>query len=48
MVMLGALIKKSNMVSLSSVVEGLKNTLKGKQKLVAINEKALAAGYELL
>lgn len=48
MVMLGALIKKSNLVSLSSLVEGLKDALKGKQKLVAINEKALTAGYDLL
>lgn len=46
MVMLGALIKKTNLVSLSSIVAGLSDTLKGKQKLVAINEKALNAGYE--
>ena len=46
MVMLGALIKKSNLVSLSSIIAGLSDTLKGKQKLVAINEKALNAGYE--
>jgi len=46
MVMLGALIKKTNLVSLSSIIAGLSDTLKGKQKLVAINEKALNAGYE--
>ncbi len=46
MVMLGALIKKSNLVSLSSVTETLKITLENKRKLIAINEKALRAGYE--
>jgi 2-oxoglutarate ferredoxin oxidoreductase subunit gamma len=48
MVMLGALVKKSNLVCLSSLMEGLKDTLKGKQKLVAINEKALTAGYDIV
>ena len=47
MVMLGAFTKRSNLVSLSSVIEGLKDTLKNKQKLVAINKKALTAGYDL-
>jgi 2-oxoglutarate ferredoxin oxidoreductase subunit gamma len=41
MVMLGAFTKRSNLVSLSSVIEALKNTLKNKQKLIAINKKAL-------
>ena len=48
MVMLGAFIKKTNMVALSSVVAGLMDALKGKQKLVAINEKALQTGYDIL
>ncbi len=48
MVMLGALIKKSNLVSLSSVTETLKITLENKRKLIAINEKALRAGYDLV
>ena len=48
MVMLGAFIKKSNLVSISTVVEELKNTLKKKEKLIAINEKALMAGYNLV
>lgn len=47
MVMLGAFTKKSNLVSLSSIVEALRNTLKKKQKLIAINKKALMAGYDL-
>jgi len=47
MVMLGVFTKKSNLVSLSSVVEALRNTLKNKQKLIAINKKALLAGYDL-
>ena len=48
MVMLGAFIKKSNLVSISTVVEELKNTLKKKERLIAINEKALMAGYNLV
>ena len=46
-VMLGAFAKKSNIVSLSSVIEGLKDAFKNKQKLIAINKKALMAGYDL-
>ena len=48
MVMMGAFTKKSSIVSVSSVIEGLKSALKDKQKLIAINEKALMAGYDLL
>jgi 2-oxoglutarate ferredoxin oxidoreductase subunit gamma len=48
MVMLGAFIKKTNMVSLSSIMAGLLDALKGKQRLIAINEKALQAGYDAL
>ena len=48
MVMLGAFTKKSNLVSVTSVIEELKSTLKNKQKLIAINEKALMAGYDLV
>ena len=48
MVMLGAFTKKSNLVSVSSVIEELKSTLKKKQKLIAINQKALMAGYDLV
>jgi 2-oxoglutarate ferredoxin oxidoreductase subunit gamma len=47
MVMLGAFTKKSNIVSISSVIEGLKSAMKKKQKLIAINTKALMAGYDL-
>ena len=48
MVMLGTFIKKSNLVSISTVVEELKNTLKKKEKLIDINEKALMAGYNFV
>lgn len=48
MVMLGAFTKKSSLVSLSSLIEGLKVSLGAKQKLIVINEKALKAGYDLL
>lgn len=47
MVMLGVFAKKSNLVSLSSLIEGLRSTLKSKSKLVAINKKALMTGYDL-
>jgi len=48
MVMLGAFTKKSNLVSLDSVIEGLKTALKKRQKLMAINRKALTIGYEMV
>lgn len=48
MVMLGAFVKKSGLVSVPTLIEGLKNTLKSKTSLIAINKKALMAGYDLL
>lgn len=48
MVMMGAFIKKSNLVSMATLIEGLKDTLKNKTKLIAVNRKALMAGYDLL
>jgi len=48
MVMMGAFIKKSNLVSIGALVEGLKSTLKDKTKLITINSKALMAGCDLL
>ena len=48
MVMLGAFIKESKLVSLDSVIEGLRNTLKNKRKLITVNKEALTAGYNLL
>ncbi|MBA7483005.1 MAG: 2-oxoacid:ferredoxin oxidoreductase subunit gamma [Dehalococcoidia bacterium] len=46
-VMLGAFVKKSSLVSLSGIIEELNNTLKKKPKLIAINKQALMAGYDL-
>ncbi len=48
MVMLGAFIKKSNIVGLDSLVEGLNVALKGNKKLIAVNSEALKAGYDLV
>jgi 2-oxoglutarate ferredoxin oxidoreductase subunit gamma len=48
MVIMGAFIKKSNLVSMATLIEGLKGTLKNKTKLIAVNRKALMAGYDLL
>jgi len=45
MVMLGAFIRKSGIVSLEGILEGLKIGLKNKSKLIAVNEKAITAGY---
>jgi 2-oxoglutarate ferredoxin oxidoreductase subunit gamma len=45
MVMLGAFMKKSNLVSLQSLMDGLIVALKGNQKLITINREALTAGY---
>ena len=47
MVMLGAFARKTNLVSIESVLEGLKETLKSKAKLISVNKKALMAGYDL-
>ncbi len=47
MVMLGAFIKKSNLVSLETVIEELKNVLKKKKSLIDINTKALKTGHDL-
>jgi len=45
--MLGALAKRSNLVSIATLIAGLKDTLKNKEKLIAINKKALMVGYDL-
>jgi 2-oxoglutarate ferredoxin oxidoreductase subunit gamma len=47
MVMLGAFAKKTNLVSVDTVAEVLKSILKDKAKLIAVNKKALMAGYNL-
>jgi 2-oxoglutarate ferredoxin oxidoreductase subunit gamma len=47
-VMLGAFIKKTNLVTQKSLIEGLNVALKGNQKLITINKDALNAGYALI
>lgn len=47
MIMLGAFIKKTNLVSMDTIFETLKETFKTKTKLIAVNKKALLAGYDL-
>jgi len=47
MVMLGAFTKRSNLVSINTVVEVLRSTMESKGKLFALNKKALLTGYEL-
>ncbi len=48
MVMLGAFTKKSNLISISTLVDVMSSTLGHKAKLVATNKKALMAGYDLI
>jgi len=47
MVMMGAFCKKSNLVSISTLIEELDRTFKNKKNLIEINKKALIAGYDL-
>jgi 2-oxoglutarate ferredoxin oxidoreductase subunit gamma len=47
MVMLGAFIKKTNLVTQKSLIDGLTVALKGNQKLISLNKGALEAGYSL-
>ncbi len=48
MVMLGAFVKKSNLVKIDRLIEEIKLLMASKAKLFAINKKALLTGYELL
>lgn len=48
MIMLGAFIKKSNIVHIESIIAGLDTVLKGNRKLININTEALKKGYDLL
>ena len=47
MVMLGAFTRKSNLVSIDTLVEVLKETMGSKGKIFALNKEALLAGYRL-
>ncbi len=47
MIMLGAFIKKSNLLKIDSLIDGLTVAMKGKQKIIDINKKALTAGYSM-
>jgi 2-oxoglutarate ferredoxin oxidoreductase subunit gamma len=45
MVMLGSFVKKTNMVKLSTVIDGLGEIFGGKKKVVEMNTRALELGY---
>jgi 2-oxoglutarate ferredoxin oxidoreductase subunit gamma len=47
MVMFGAFAKKSNLVSIDTIIENLGSSTGSKGKAIAANKKALMAGYEL-
>jgi len=46
MVAVGALVKRSKMLSMRHVVTALKDILKGKEELFLLNKKALEKGYK--
>jgi len=49
MVMLGAFIRKSNLVSMETIIEVVRSLLESKgARLFAANKKALMTGYELI
>ncbi len=47
MIMLGAFIRRTNLVSVETIVEEIKETFKKKKNLIDINIKALQTGYDL-
>ncbi|MBT3202279.1 MAG: 2-oxoacid:acceptor oxidoreductase family protein [Phycisphaerales bacterium] len=47
MIMLGAFTKRSEVVSLPTLIKGLEKSFKKKPKLIELNTKALTNGYEL-
>ncbi len=48
MIMLGALVKRTQLVTIESLVEGLKNAFKKKPKLIPLNENALKCGFDYI
>jgi len=48
MVALGVLVKRRRAVSRSSLLEALKETMKNKEDLLALNKKAFEAGYGMV
>ena len=47
MVAIGALAKRSKMLSMKNIAAALKNMLKGKEGLLPVNKKALEKGYKI-
>ncbi len=47
MVMIGAFVKKTNLVSIDTLIKGLEDSFKKKKKLIPLNKKALKSGYGL-
>jgi len=45
MIAVGALVKRSKMITLRNVIEALKDAFKGKEELFLLNKKALEKGY---
>lgn len=47
MVAVGALVKRSKMITLRNVIAALREVLKGKEELFLLNKKALEKGYRI-
>ena len=48
MVMLGAFIRTTNLVTIQKVTDGLGEIFEGKQKVIEMNAKALRIGYDII
>ena len=46
MVMLGAFVKKTNLVEIGNVIDGLGEIFEGKKKVIEMNARALEMGYK--
>ena len=47
MIAVGALVKRSKMITLRNVIAALREALKGKEELFLLNKKALEKGYRI-
>jgi 2-oxoglutarate ferredoxin oxidoreductase subunit gamma len=48
MVMLGAFVRKTNLITLDNLVRSLEEIFEGKKKIIDMNAKALKNGYDIL
>ncbi len=48
MIMLGAFVRKTNLITLDNLVRSLEEIFEGKKKVIDMNAKALKNGYDIL